>query len=167
MNTQFTNTSTMKQPETARPAHDCWQAWFDGSALPNPGKIGIGAVVLAPDGRRFEKSAALGVHGCNNQAELHALCAALELAHNAGAQHLLVRGDSDVAIRYVNGPDSTEIAPLQALVAQARERLRHFEEVQLSWVPRHRNGEADRLCRQALGLPDKPATLARKSKKRR
>lgn len=157
----------MNQPDTPSATNAYWQAWFDGCALPNPGKIGIGAVVVAPDGRRFEKSAQLGHHGCNNQAELHALCAALELAHEAGARRLLVRGDSDVAIRYVTGPDSTEIAALLILVAQAREWLRRFEEVQLCWIPRHRNGAADHLCRQALGLPDKPAATARKRKKRR
>jgi ribonuclease HI len=146
----------MQQPGTARPAQDCWQAWFDGSALPNPGKIGIGAVVIAPDGRRFEKSVQLGQHGCNNQAELHALCAALELAHNAGAQHLLVRGDSDVAISYVTGTSSTQIASLTPLIAKARDLLSRFERVELQWVPRHRNTEADRLCRQVLGLTQKP-----------
>lgn len=134
-----------------------WQAWFDGSALPNPGRIGIGAVVLSPAGQRLEKSALSGQHGCNNQAELCALCAALELAHGAGAKRLLVRGDSDVAVRYVNGADRTDNAVLNTLVAQARVWMARFAEVQLHWIPRHRNGGADRLCRQALGLPDKPA----------
>lgn len=157
----------MTKPEILSVANKYWEAWFDGSALPNPGKIGIGAVVLAPDGQRLEKSAALGLHGCNNQAELHALCAALELAHGAGARRLLLRGDSDVAIRYVNGPDSTEIAALQILVAQARDWLSRFEHVQLRWVPRHRNGPADHLCRQALGLPDKPAAINSNRKRRR
>lgn len=167
MNRQFINTSTMNETET-NPAEDAyWQAWFDGSALPNPGKIGIGAVILSPEGERLEKSALPGLHGCNNQAELQALCAALELAHNAGARYLLVHGDSDVAIRYVNGPDSTEIVALKILVAQAREWLHRFEHVQLLWVPRHRNSAADRLCRMALGLPDKPPASHGKRKKRR
>lgn len=157
----------MNRPDIASASNDCWQAWFDGSALPNPGKIGIGAVVLAPDGKRFEKSAPLGLHGCNNQAELHALCVALELAHASGARRLRVCGDSDVAIRYVTGPDRTGIAALAALVAQAREWLRRFDEVQLHWVPRHRNGAADHLCRQALGLGDKPVAPARKKRRRR
>lgn len=134
-----------------------WQAWFDGSALPNPGKIGIGAVVLSPAGQRVEKFALPGHHGCNNQAELYALCAALELAHGAGAKRLLLHGDSDVAVRYVNGTNSTAIAELNSLVAQARAWIGRFDSVQLRWVPRHRNGEADRLCRQALGLAAKAA----------
>ena len=27
-----------------------WRGWFDGSAHPNPGKLGIGALLLGPDG---------------------------------------------------------------------------------------------------------------------
>lgn len=157
------------KPHSNTPAaadEEVWQAWFDGSALPNPGKIGIGAVVLSPAGERLEKSSLTGHHGCNNQAELYALCAALELAHGAGAKRLRVQGDSDVVVRYVNGTDSTAIAELNALVAQAQAWLGRFESVQLRWVPRHRNGDADRLSRQALGLPDKPALPPGRSRRR-
>jgi hypothetical protein len=51
----------------------------------------------------------------------------------------VLRGDSDVALRYVRGPDGTQIARLRLLVAGARDRLRRFDEVQLLWIPRHRN----------------------------
>lgn len=146
---------------------DYWRAWFDGAALPNPGKIGIGALVISPAGARFEKSALAGCNGCSNEAELHALCAALELAHGAGAKRLVVRGDSDIALRYVAGPDSTQILRLVMLVAHARDWLRRFDDVQLLWVPRHRNAEADRFSRQALGLPDKPPVpVTRKTRRR-
>ena len=144
-----------------------WQAWFDGAALPNPGKIGVGALVLSPDGDRFEKSALAGCSGCSNEAELHALCAALELAHGAGARRLVVRGDSDIALRYVAGPDSTEVARLVTLVARARAWLKRFEDVQLIWVPRHRNAETDRFSRQALGLARKPSAPGKRKPRRR
>lgn len=134
--------------------------------MPNPGKIGIGVLLIAPDGRREEKSVVLNCSGCNNEAELHALCAALDMAAAAGARKLLLHGDSDVALRYVRGPDSTQIVRLCQLVAAARDRLRRFEEVQLLWIPRHRNREADRLSRQALGLPPDPVPLARRRRAR-
>jgi ribonuclease HI len=127
--------------------------------LPNPGKIGIGVLLVAPDGRREEKSVLLSCTGCNNEAELHALCAALDMAAAAGTRKLLLRGDSDVALRYVRGPDSTQIVRLCLLVAAARDRLRRFDEVQLLWIPRHRNRDADRLSRQALGLPPDPVPV--------
>ncbi len=134
--------------------------------MPNPGKIGIGVLLVAPDGRREEKSSLLNGSGCNNEAELHALCAALDMASAAGVRRLLLRGDSDVALRYVRGPDSTQIARLCLLVAEARERLRRFDEVQLLWIPRRRNGDADRLSRQALGLPPSAVPVPRRRRAR-
>ncbi len=135
--------------------------------MPNPGKIGIGVLLIAPDGRREEKSVVLNCSGCNNEAELHALCAALDMAAAAGARKLLLHGDSDVALRYVRGPDSTQIVRLCQLVAAARDRLRRFEEVQLLWIPRHRNREADRLSRQALGLPPDRVPVAHRRRRSR
>ena len=124
-------------------------------------------VLIAPDGRCNEKSRLLNVSGCNNEAELHALCMALEMAAAAGARKLLLRGDSDVAIRYVRGPDSTQIARLSLLVGAARDWLRRFDEVQLVWIPRHRNRDADRLSRQALGLPPSPGPVVRNRRRAR
>ena len=135
--------------------------------MPNLGKIGIGVLLMSPDGRCSEKSLLLNVSGCNNEAELHALCAALEMAAAAGARHLVLRGDSEVALRYVRGPDSTQIARLCLLVAEARDWLPRFDEVQLIWIPRHRNREADRLARQALGLPPSPAPALRSRRRAR
>ena len=134
--------------------------------MPNPGKIGVGVLLAAPDGRREEKSVLLSGSGCNNEAELHALCTALDMAAAAGARRLVLRGDSDVALRYVRGPDGTQIARLRLLVAGARDRLRRFDEVQLLWIPRHRNCDADRLSRQALGLPPGPAGIAGSRRRR-
>ena len=134
--------------------------------MPNPGKIGIGVLLIAPDGRREEKSLLLDCSGCNNEAELRALCAALDMAATAGACQLVLRGDSDVALRYVRGPESMQIVRLCLLVAAARERLRRFDEVQLIWIPRHRNGDADRLSRLALGLPPGPAGIAGSRRRR-
>lgn len=89
------------------------------------------------------------------------------MAFEAGARRLLLRGDSDVALRYVRGPDSTGIARLLVLIESARDRLRRFDDVQLLWVPRHRNREADRLSRQALGLPESAPEKGKGRRRRR
>ena len=54
-----------------------WHAWFDGSAHPNPGKIGIGGVLESPDGDVVKISARAG-HGDSCEAEYLALIAVLE-----------------------------------------------------------------------------------------
>lgn len=105
--------------------------------------------------------------GCNNEAELYALCVALELSLEAGARHLVLRGDSAVGLSYVSGADTTEIQRLLVLVERARDLLQHFTNVEMIWIPRHRNGEADRLSRQALGLPEKPGKPAKSRRSRR
>lgn len=148
------------------PAH-YWQVWFDGAALPNPGRVGIGLVLLSPTGERQERAVLPQAWGCSNEAELHALCAALQWAHESGAQHLWVRGDSSFAVGHVNGTETTAIGRLLELIDRSRQWRQCFEDVQLVWVPRHRNGDADRLSRQALGLPVKPGLVAGGGKRRR
>jgi|JI6StandDraft_1071083.scaffolds.fasta_scaffold25218_3 ribonuclease HI len=142
-----------------------WQIWFDGSAFPNPGRIGIGAVLRGPDGQQVDFSGQAG-GGCNNEAELLALGKALELASESGARHLTVRGDSDFAVRHARGDAQTEVPHLRRLIEVTRRLLDAFDSVRLEWVPRHRNLDADRLSRAALGLPDKPA-LSPSSRRRR
>lgn len=135
----------------------CWEAWFDGAALPNPGRLGLGVVLQSPDGQRVEYSTRGVGTGCSNEAELQALCAALSFAHDAGARRLVLNGDSDFAVRHGAGRATTEVARLVVLIEQVRAWALRFDLLELRWLPRHRNGDADRLSRQALGLPHKPA----------
>lgn len=145
---------------------DYWRASFDGAALPNGGKIGLGAVLVSPDGRRRESSRLAGCGGCGNEAELLALCEALGLAHAAGARRLLIQGDSDFAVRHAQGLSVTAVPRFAPLLDRAQELLRLFEHVVLRWVPRHRNGDADRLSRRALALPERVAPKPKRRRRR-
>ena len=149
------------------PSDEPWLAWCDGTASPNPGRIGLGVVLVSPDGERQEMSLPSGHSGCNNEAELRAIGAALELARKHGARTLNLCSDSRFAIDCLTGIDSTEVARLADLLATIREALTGFDCVVLRWLPRHRNGEADRLARTALGLAPKPATGKSKQPKKR
>ena len=133
-----------------------WHIWFDGSACPNPGRIGLGVFVLGPEGQQREYSGLAAQGGCNNEAELLALGKALEIARESGARHILLLGDSDFVVRHVNGLDSTAAVRLRDLILHTRQLMTGFAACRLAWIPRHRNRAADRLSRAALGLPDKP-----------
>jgi ribonuclease HI len=146
-------------PDTSpRPSQPEWHVWFDGSACPNPGRIGLGVVLLSPDGQQQTFSGVAGQDGCNNEAELLALGKALDLARESGAHRVLVQGDSDFVVRHVSGLDRTNITRLQELILRTRCLMRGFAECRVLWIPRHRNRDADRLSRAALGLPDKPGS---------
>jgi ribonuclease HI len=145
----------------------CWYLWVDGTALPNPGRIGLGLVLQSPAGETRSESVAPGLHGCSTQAELQAFCHGLKMAAEAGATRLLVVSDSDFVVRHVRGEAQTEVARLLPLVAEARALAASFAEVDLRWLPRHRNQEADHLARAALGLAQKPLLRPRRRRKGR
>jgi len=123
-----------------------WRAWFDGSARPNPGRCGIGALLLGPAGERIELSRDVG-HGNSSEAEYRALIALLEAALAAGAHDLAIHGDSRVVLDDVNAAAGAPALASYRLRAQAL--LARIDGVRLRWVPRHKNGAADALSQQA------------------
>lgn len=114
--------------------------------------MSLGAVLHMPDGVQHTLSKNLRRSGCNNEAELLALMAALDLAKSLGAQCLTVRTDSHVLLEQLGPPGprpARPIARLSHLFDEARSAMQAFTELQLQWVPRHRNTEADALARAA------------------
>ena len=138
-----------------------WLIHCDGSAVPNPGRMGLGAVIVAPDGTRHTLSQASGERGCNNEAELRALMAALHQARSRGATAICVCSDSTILVEQLGDALAPPIARLAPLFDEARALLRSFDAATLTWIPRHRNGEADVLARAALGLGPKAAATRR------
>ena len=128
-----------------------WRGWFDGSAHPNPGKLGIGALLLGPNGERIEVSQAAG-YGSSSDAEYAALTAVLQAALGVRPPpvQLLLYGDSQVVINDVLGTTPAGAKGLETQRATVVALLEQFTEVSLRWLPRHRNGEADRLSQLAI-----------------
>lgn len=139
----------LKQARGQAPA-GAWQAWFDGSAHPNPGRLGIGALLSGPAGERVEISRRAG-HGNSGEAEYLALIALLEAAVPHRPPLLVICGDSQVVVDDVNhAPASDGAIGLEAHRAHALRLMAQLDSVSLRWIPRHRNGDADRLSQQAI-----------------
>jgi ribonuclease HI len=149
-----------------------WTAWCDGSALPNPGRMGWGAVIAGPDGERRTLSRSGGAMvGCNNEAELRAVMAALAELRALGARTASVHSDNSVVVAQLGRNGGTLVRPIARLAAlfdEARALLRSFDDARVVWIPAHRNMEADALARAALGLtaPRRVAPPRGKRKKR-
>ena len=137
-----------------------WRGWFDGSAHPNPGKLGLGALLLGPNGERVEISEPLD-YGNSSEAEYAALIAVLQaaLALNPPPVELLLYGDSQVVINDVLGSTPLGAKGLEIHRASVVALLQQLHNVTLRWIPRHRNGEADRLSQLAVDRGSDPAGL--------
>ena len=131
-----------------------WVAFCDGSAVPNPGRMGVGAVWVEPDGARHTLSQAMHENGCNNEAELRALLATLAELKRRGAKNLIVHCDNSIVVEQLSNPAAKPIARLSALFQEARNLLHSFDQASLVWIPSHRNSEADSLARAALGITE-------------
>jgi ribonuclease HI len=129
-------------------APTAWRAWFDGSARPNPGRLGIGALLRGPGGELVELARSAG-YGNSSEAEYLALIAVLEAALAHGAAQLTVYGDSRVVIDDVNGPLEASALVLRPYRERALALLARLPMAALRWVPRHRNLEADALSQRA------------------
>jgi len=141
-----------------------WVIHCDGSAVPNPGRMGLGAVLVAPDGTRHTLSRATHTTGCNNEAELRALMAAIDESLLLGATALVIHSDNSILVEQLAGADPKPVARLAPLFDEAHRRIALLDNVRLVWIPAHRNGEADALARAALALP---ARMAKPAKRRR
>ncbi len=158
---------TLPAADAVPAAQDIWRIHCDGSAFPNPGIMGLGAVLVAPDGARHTVSETATGKGCNNEAEARAMMAALHLAKQLGARAVHIHSDSRVVVDQLTGDDGSPIERLDALFAELRALLATFSGSTVKWIPQHRNGEADALARTAAGLPPRPAAAETKRKRRR
>lgn len=135
-----------------------WLAWFDGSAHPNPGRIGIGGLLRGPDGHTLEISFA-GGQGDSNQAEYLALIAVLEAAVRIQPEQLVVYGDSQVVINAVTTADGIGAHGLQNHCERAKLLVAQLKAVRLIWIPREKNTAADALSQRAIGCRPAPDPL--------
>lgn len=144
-----------------------WTIYSDGSAVPNPGRMGLGALLVAPDGTRHVLSVPADARGCNNEAEARALLLALRDAQARGATALQIYSDSSLLVAQLGAGGAPPVLRLAALYEEVAALLATFAFTSLHWIPRHRNGEADALARAALGLAPKGRVTLTKKKKRR
>ncbi|MBC3860752.1 ribonuclease HI family protein [Undibacterium jejuense] len=132
-----------------------WLAWFDGSAKPNPGTCRLACILKGKNGEHFSRSQHIG-YGDSSDAEYQALIAALTLikqhVNPSQAESVLLRGDSQVVIHDVLGPEAKASARLVEYRQKAQALLSLLPAVRLKWIPRHKNTEVDALMRNNIDI---------------
>jgi ribonuclease HI len=123
----------------------------DGASRGNPGPAAFAYVIRRDDKPVIEEAGCLG-RMTNNQAEYTALVRALERALKLSADRpVLVRSDSELLVKQMNGEYRVKDETLRDLYEEARALVRRFDApVTIRHVRRDQNSRADELCNQAL-----------------
>jgi len=122
---------------------------IDGAARGNPGPAAYAYVIARDDHPLVEEAGCLG-SATNNVAEYAALVKALARAAELGGRRLVIRSDSELLVKQMNGVYRVKNEQLRDLFDEARELSKQFDSVAILHVPRADNSHADRLCNEAL-----------------
>lgn len=147
------------------------EVYFDGLCLPkNPGGIACYAYLIFKDGKEIRRDSGLAAeplteYASNNVAEYTALVKALEwLDQNGyGSHRVEVKGDSQLVVNQLSGKYRVKNKNIVPLFQRAAVLRKKFAELSISWVPREKNREADKLSERAYNnvLLERPELLDR------
>ena len=131
--------------------------WFDGSITHNPGgNMGYGYVAEGADSYLVfsgQINYYLGPR-TNNVAEYYGLIHALDHAHLEDWDRIQVFGDSKLVVEQVNGRWKVKEPHLKKLCKEAQDRMELFDTIELKWIPREENFEADKMAKKAINNGD-------------
>jgi ribonuclease HI len=126
------------------------EVFCDGACSGNPGRAGIGVVIVIPDADRtyYRISEHIGIT-TNNVAEYTALIRGLEKAGSLGINKVKVFLDSELVVKQINGLYKVKNRNLIQLWNRAKDILSGFDEYLIAHVSRDMNKEADMLAKKA------------------
>ena len=126
---------------------------FDGASKGNPGRMGIGVVLIDRGAIVDTISEKLDGEGTNNTAEYTALLRGIKKAKEHGWRSFVIEGDSEVVIRQVRGEYQVRKKHLAPLHQQVMRELGDLDSYEAHWIPRERNTRADKLSNDAVKSP--------------
>ncbi len=144
-------------PQPARADHpkalkkgSVWTICVDGASRGNPGLAGAGAAIKDPRGSVVKRLKKFLGSVTNNVAEYNALIMGLEAAQSMGIDDILIKADSELMVKQVNGLYRVKSEDLRPLYDRAMTTLRGFNSFKVEHVYREHNKEADALANEAI-----------------
>jgi ribonuclease HI len=147
------------------------EVYFDGLCQPiNPGGIACYAFIVKSDGRIIYCD--YGIAGepfsedsTNNVAEYTALTKALQwlLANDYSSKKVEIKSDSQLIVNQLTGDYKVKARRIMPLYKEVLSLKSKFQDIQIKWVPRDKNREADKLTNKAYNkaLLENPEYLDR------
>ena len=130
--------------------------YFDGACEPwNPKGIATYGFVIYRDSKKIREGKGLACEpfswqSSNNVAEYTAMIKALEYLIENGLtkEEVIVKGDSQLTIRQMNGVYSVNAKRIIPLYKKATELVSKFNKIKFIWIPREENEIADHLSHE-------------------
>ena len=149
------------------------EIYIDGASRGNPGPAGIGVVFIQssthaePKGRANGAESLTPIHQfsrslgetTNNVAEYQALICALQEASRHGYHSLIVKSDSELLVRQMNGRYKVRNPNLRRLYDLALHLVQGFQRCSIQHIPREQNRLADRLAGRAADHQRQSSTV--------
>ena len=85
----------------------------------------------------------------NNMAEYTGLLLALMICSINKVDHISIRTDSELIVKQVKGINAVRNARLVYVMPIVHDLIKHFKSVQLDWITRDQNSQADKVARDA------------------
>lgn len=121
----------------------------DGASRNNPGEAGAG-IVIKENGEQVQGIARYLGTTTNNIAEYKAAIIGLENAVRLGAASVRLFADSELLVKQLNGQYKVKNEGLKPLHAKAKELIARIGRVEVQYIPREQNREADALANRAI-----------------
>jgi len=137
--------------------------YIDGGSRGNPGPSAIAYIIKSGKKVIAAEAKCIGV-ATSNVAEYTALLFALKHASRLGIKNVLVRSDSKLVVRQLNGAWKINSQRLIDLCAACRQAASDFKRFRIEHIPRAQNTEADKRVQDALKAQKKKVASASKCK---
>ncbi len=131
-------------------------AHIDGASRGNPGHSAYGVRVCDAGGVEVARFGEYLGHQTNNYAEYQGLIAALRWARDNGVEAFMVRSDSQLLVRQMQGRYKVKSSTLRPLWQQASELASSLGTFRLEHIGRENNVEADSLANDVLDARTRP-----------
>ena len=138
-------------PPIVKEVEGAFSLYFDGAYRRKEGRASAGMVVYTPNGGKvMEKGVSLQDVHSNNEAEYAALSLGLEWCLSNGVDRLNVYGDSMLIVEQIQGTWACKSDKLASKLRAIKGILRKFKTVQVHYIARGKNQEADALASDGL-----------------
>ncbi|MCK4261815.1 ribonuclease HI family protein [bacterium] len=126
--------------------------YVDGACRGNPGKAAVGIIIFDDKKNVVRRRKEYLGRTTNNVAEYMALIYGLQEGLISRAGSLTIYTDSELAVKQLEGKYRIKDELLKILSKQVEHLREGFEEVNIKYLNRKENKEADRLANQAIDM---------------